>query len=155
MSEPTKILLDESEIPSHWYNVQADLERPIDPALHPGALQPAGPDDFAPLISLMAHLGLIEPRAYHQNAVFAAAVQFAQTECIIPAPEPAHAIKATIDETLACKESGEAKTILFHLCGHGHFDMSAYENYFTSGMVDYAYPEEEVARAMEFVPVIQ
>ena len=120
--------------------------------IHAGGLRYHG---MAPLISLMVHQGLIEPRAYHQNAVFAAAVQFAQTEGIIPAPEPAHAVKATIDEALACKESGEAKTILFHLCGHGHFDMSAYDNYFSGGMVDYAYPEEEIARAMESVPVIQ
>ncbi len=119
--------------------------------IHAGGLRYHG---MAPLISQMVDLGLIEARAFHQRSVFAAAVQFARTEGIVPAPEPAHAIKATIDEALACKESGEAKTILFHLCGHGHFDMSAYESYFSDAMVDYAYPEEEVSRAMESVPAV-
>ena len=109
---------------------------------------------MAPLVSLMVANNLIEPRAYHQKTVFDAAVQFARTEGIIPAPEPAHAVRAAIDEALLCKETGEAKTILFHLCGHGNFDMSAYEQYFAGEMVDYAYPEAEIAKAMESVPVL-
>ncbi|MDA1296925.1 MAG: TrpB-like pyridoxal phosphate-dependent enzyme [Chloroflexi bacterium] len=118
--------------------------------IHAGGLRYHG---MAPLVSLLVAHGLIEPRAYHQKTVFDAAVQFARTEGIIPAPEPSHAIRAAIDEALLCKESGEAKTILFHLCGHGNFDMSAYEQYFSGEMVDYAYPEEAIARAMESVPV--
>jgi tryptophan synthase beta chain len=109
---------------------------------------------MAPLISLMVANGMIEPRAYHQTSVFDAAVQFARTEGIVPAPEPSHAIRAAIDEALICKETGEEKTILFHLCGHGHFDMSAYENYFAGNMVDYAYPEDEIREAMASVPVL-
>ena len=119
--------------------------------IHAGGLRYHG---MAPLISLMVDKGLIEPRAYHQKTVFDAAVQFAQTEGIIPAPEPAHAIRAAIDEALLCKETGEAKTILFHMCGHGNFDMSAYEQYFAGKMVDYTYPEAAVAKAMESVPVL-
>ena len=95
---------------------------------------------------------VIETRAYHQTAVFDAAVQFARSEGIIPAPEPSHAIRAAIDEALLCKESGEEKTILFHMCGHGNFDMSAYEQYFSGDMVDFTYPVEEITRAMESVP---
>ncbi|MCH7741021.1 MAG: TrpB-like pyridoxal phosphate-dependent enzyme [Chloroflexi bacterium] len=119
--------------------------------IHAGGLRYHG---MAPLISLMVHNGLIEPRAYHQKTVFEAAVLFARTEGIIPAPEPAHAIRAAVDEALKCKESGEEKTILFHMCGHGYFDMSAYESYFAGNMVDYSLPDEEIARAMESVPSV-
>ncbi len=119
--------------------------------IHAGGLRYHG---MAPLISLMVHNGLIEPRAYHQKTVFEAAVLFARTEGIIPAPEPAHAIRAAVDEALKCKESGEEKTILFHMCGHGYFDMSAYESYFAGNMVDYSLPDEEIARAMEQVPSV-
>ena len=119
--------------------------------IHAGGLRYHG---MAPLISLMVHNGLIEPRAYHQKTVFEAAVLFARTEGIIPAPEPAHAIRAAVDEALKCKESGEEKTILFHMCGLGYFDMSAYESYFAGNMVDYSLPDEEIARAMESVPSV-
>ena len=94
----------------------------------------------------------MEARAEHQNAVFAAAVLFAQAEGIIPAPEPSHAIKVTIDEALKCKESGESKVILFNLCGHGHFDMAAYDSYFAGSLEDYAYPVEEIQKAMAGIP---
>ncbi len=119
--------------------------------IHAGGLRYHG---MAPLISLMVHNGLIEPRAYHQTAVFDAAVLFARTEGIIPAPEPAHAIRAAVDEALKCKETGEEKTILFHMCGHGYFDMSAYESYIAGSMVDYSLPDDEIARAMEQVPSV-
>ena len=119
--------------------------------IHAGGLRYHG---MAPLISLLVAHGVIEPRAYHQTKVFEAAVQFARTEGIIPAPEPAHAIRAAIDEANRCKEAGQAKTILFHVCGHGHFDMSAYETYLSGRMVDYAYPEAEIAKAMAEVPGI-
>jgi len=117
--------------------------------IHAGGLRYHG---MAPLISLLVDNEVIETRAYHQTAVFDAAVQFARSEGIIPAPEPSHAIRAAIDEALLCKESGEEKTILFHMCGHGNFDMSAYEQYFSGDMVDFTYPEEEITRAMESVP---
>ncbi|MBI2964731.1 MAG: TrpB-like pyridoxal phosphate-dependent enzyme, partial [Chloroflexi bacterium] len=108
--------------------------------IHAGGLRYHG---MAPLISALVKHGMIEARAYHQTKVFEAAVQFARTEGIVPAPEPAHAIRAAIDEALECKRTGESKNILFLLCGHGFFDMSAYENYLSGKMVDYAYPEEE------------
>ena len=73
--------------------------------------------------------GLVEARAYRQNDTFAAALQFAGSEGIIPAPEPAHAIRAVIDEAQAAREAGEERVILFGLCGHGNFDMAAYDAY--------------------------
>jgi len=85
---------------------------------------------MAPSISHLYHLGIIEARAYHQITVFDAAVQFARTEGIIPAPESAHAIRAAIDEALAAREAGERRVILFNLSGHGHFDLGAYDRYF-------------------------
>ena len=123
----------------------------VPPAIHAGGLRYHG---MAPLISLLCNEGVIEARAEHQNSVFAAAVQFARTEGIIPAPEPAHAIKATIDEALKCKETGEAKTILFNLCGHGYFDMGAYDAYLAGKLEDYAYPKEEVEKALAGLPQI-
>ncbi|MBT5318986.1 MAG: TrpB-like pyridoxal phosphate-dependent enzyme [Chloroflexi bacterium] len=119
--------------------------------IHAGGLRYHG---MAPLVSAMADAGLIEARSYNQTECFDAAVLFASTEGIIPAPEPTHALKAAIDEALICKETGEEKSILFHLCGHGHLDLSAYDNYFSGNMVDYALPPEEIAAAMESVPQI-
>jgi len=80
--------------------------------------------------------------------VFNAANLFIKTEGLIPAPEPAHAIKAAIDEALRCKETGEEKTILFLLCGHGHFDMQAFDDYLAGKLQPYEYPEEKVKEAM-------
>ena len=77
---------------------------------------------------------------------------FAKHEGIIPAPEPTHAIKAAIDEALLCKETGEEKNILFNLCGHGHLDLTAYDNYFSGNMVDYSLPSEDITKAMQSVP---
>ena len=119
--------------------------------IHAGGLRYHG---MAPLISLLVKNGVMEPRAYHQTPVFEAAVQFARTEGIIPAPEPSHAIKAAIDEALACKESGEEKTILFHMCGHGNFDLSAFDQYLDGKMVDYAFQQEDVDKALESVPKV-
>ena len=104
--------------------------------IHAGGLRYHGD---SPIISLLYNEGLIEAVAYHQNRVFAAAIQFAKSEGIIPAPESAHAIRATIDEALECKETGEKKTILFNLSGHGHFDMSAYDQYLAGNLEDYDY----------------
>ena len=113
----------------------------VPPRIHSGGLRYHG---MAPLISQLCNEGIIEARAEHQTGVFAAAVQFAKAEGIIPAPEPAHAIKVAIDEALKCRETGEAKNILFNLCGHGYFDMSAYDAYLAGELEDYSYPREEV-----------
>jgi tryptophan synthase beta chain len=107
---------------------------------------------MAPSISHLYHLGIIEARAYHQITVFDAAVQFARTEGIIPAPESAHAIRAAIDEALAAREAGERRVILFNLSGHGHFDLGAYDRYFAGELEDYAYPAEKVREAMQHLP---
>ena len=81
-------------------------------------------------------------------------MQFARSEGILPAPEPTHAIRLAIDEALAAKEAGEAKTILFGLSGHGHFDLSAYDSYLGGSMQDLEYPEEAVEAAMADLPVV-
>jgi tryptophan synthase beta chain len=123
----------------------------VPPPVHAGGLRYHG---MAPIICHLRRLGLIEARAEHQVAVFQSAVQFARTEGIVPAPEPAHAIKVVIDEALKCKESGEAKTILLALSGHGHFDLAAYEAYLTGKLIDYEYPRERVEEALTKVPKV-
>jgi len=123
----------------------------IPEGIHAGGLRYHG---MANLVCELYDQGLMEARAYHQNAVFEAAVQFARTEAIVPAPESAHAIRAAIDEALACKQSGDRKTILFNLSGHGYFDMTAYDNYLSGKLQDFAYPEQRVREAMAAVPVI-
>ncbi len=92
--------------------------------------------------------GTIRSRAYNQVQAFEAATLFAKTEGILPAPEPAHAIKAVVDEALKCKETGEEKTILFLLCGHGHFDMQAFDDYLNGKLPPYEYPKEKVDESM-------
>ncbi len=104
--------------------------------IHAGGLRYHG---ASPLISHLAHLGHIEARAYSQLPVFDAALQFARTEGILPAPESSHAIRAAIDEALTAREQGRARTILFCLSGHGHFDLAAYENYRAGNLVDFQY----------------
>jgi tryptophan synthase beta chain len=105
----------------------------VPPGIHAGGLRYHG---ASPLISHLVAMGHIEARAYSQTPVFDAAVQFARTEGILPAPESSHAIRATVDEALAAREEGRARTILFCLSGHGHFDLAAYENYLTGKLVD-------------------
>ncbi|HUV53318.1 MAG TPA: TrpB-like pyridoxal-phosphate dependent enzyme, partial [Dehalococcoidia bacterium] len=92
--------------------------------------------------------------AVNQIATFQAAVQFARAEGIIPAPEPAHAIKVVIDEALKCKQSGEKKNILLALSGHGHFDLGAYEKYLAGQLEDYDYPKEKVEEALKQLPQV-
>ena len=123
----------------------------VPPRIHSGGLRYHG---MAPLISRLAAEGIIEARAVHQRSVFEAAVQFAKTEGILPAPEPSHAIRVVIDEALKCKEAGQSKSILFNLCGHGHFDLTAYEDYLSGRLEDYAYPREEVERAIAELPKV-
>jgi tryptophan synthase beta chain len=114
--------------------------------IHAGGLRYHG---MAPTVSLMKEEGEVSSRAYNQLEAFDAASLFAKTEGIISAPEPSHAIKATIDEALKCKETGEEKTIVFLLCGHGHFDMKAYDDYNHGNMLPYEYPQEKVNAAMK------
>ena len=104
--------------------------------------------------SSLKELNLIEARAYHQNACFAAGVQFARVEGIVPAPEANHAVRAAIDEALRCKVEGRPQTILFNLCGHGHFDMQAYIDYHAGKLVDQNYDESELAMALAGLPSV-
>jgi tryptophan synthase beta chain len=121
------------------------------PPFHAGGLRYHG---MAPLVSHCQELGLLESRAYTQSEVFAAGVQFARAEGIIPAPEANHAVKGAIDEALRCKTEGKAKTILFNLCGHGHFDMQAYTDYFAGKLVDQTYDEQDLAMALAGLPAV-
>ena len=121
------------------------------PGIHSGGLRYHG---MAPLMSLLHNEGIVEAQAFHQLSVFEAAVQFARAEGIIPAPEAAHAIRAIINEALQAKEAGEERVILFNLCGHGHFDMAAYEAYFAGKLQDYEYPAEAVAAAQQRMPQV-
>lgn len=114
--------------------------------IHAGGLRYHG---IAPTISALAKEKQLETEAFNQIEVFDAAKLFIQSEGIIPAPEPAHAIKGAIDEALRCKETGEEKTILFVLCGHGFFDMAAYDEYFSGRLQPYEYPAEKVAESMK------
>jgi tryptophan synthase beta chain len=117
--------------------------------IHAGGLRYHG---MSPLVSLLKEHGYIEARSVHQRASFAAGIQFARAEGILPAPEPTHAIKAAIDEALAAREAGEARVILFNLCGHGHFDLSAYELYLNGSLEDFEYPKERVEEALKSLP---
>ncbi len=123
----------------------------IPPALHAGGLRYHG---MAPLVSHIKDLGLIEARAYKQVEVFEAGVLFARAEGIVPAPEANHAVKGAIDEALKCKQEGKSRTILFNLCGHGHFDMQAYTDYFAGKLTDKSYAEEELAMALAGLPSV-
>ena len=122
------------------------------PAVHAGGLRYHG---MAPLVSHIKDLGLIDARAYHQVEIFDAGVQFAKAEGIVPAPEANHAVKGAIDEALKCKAEGVSKTILFNLCGHGHFDMQAYTDYFSGKLTDMKYDESELAMALAGLPSVQ
>jgi tryptophan synthase beta chain len=123
----------------------------IPPGIHAGGLRYHG---MSPLVSLLHDEGIIEAQAYHQLSVFEAAVQFARAEGIIPAPETGHAIRAVFDEALKAKEAGEERVILFNLSGHGHFDMAAYEAYFSGKLQDFEYPAEAVAAAQQRMPQV-
>jgi tryptophan synthase beta chain len=122
------------------------------PAFHAGGLRYHG---MAPLVSHLKELGLIEASAYTQTECFAAGVQFARSEGIVPAPEANHAVKGAIEEALRCKREGRAETILFNLCGHGHFDMSAYQKYFAGELRDESYDEKELAMALAGLPSVR
>ncbi len=121
----------------------------IPPSVHAGGLRYHG---MAPMVSHIKDLGLIDARAYHQVEVFEAGVQFARAEGIVPAPEANHAVKGAIDEALKCKQDGRSRAILFNLCGHGHFDMQAYSDYFAGKLTNMSYDESELAMALAGLP---
>ncbi len=123
----------------------------VPPGIHAGGLRYHG---SAPLGSDLVAAGVVEARAVHQLGCFEAAVTFARSEGLIPAPESSHAIRAAIDEALDAKEKGETRTIVFNLSGHGHFDMSAYDAYFAGELRDHAYPEAAIAKAVEDIPKV-
>ena len=123
----------------------------IPSANHAGGLRYHG---MSPILSKLYHDGHMEAVAYEQTRVFEAAVLFAKRETILPAPESAHAIRGAIDEALKCKESGEAKTILFGLTGTGYFDMTAYENYLSGQMSDSIPTDEELQKGFDSLPKI-
>ncbi len=114
--------------------------------VHAGGLRYHGD---APSLSLLVREGYMEAKAYTQNEIFGAAVRFAKTQGIIPAPEPSHAIMGAIDEAIAAREAGEERVILFNLCGHGHFDMQAYDDYLNGRLpeIEFDPADEEAALA--------
>ncbi len=123
----------------------------IPPGFHAGGLRYHG---MGPQVSHVKQLGLIDAVAYKQNECFAAGVTFARAEGIVPAPEATHAVKGAIDEALKCKAEGKARTILFNLCGHGHFDMQAYTDYFAGKLKDDDYSQDELAMALAGLPKV-
>ncbi|MBN2118823.1 MAG: TrpB-like pyridoxal phosphate-dependent enzyme [Anaerolineales bacterium] len=124
----------------------------IPPSIHAGGLRYHG---MAPTLCGLYDAGYIEAVAVKQLSTFEAAIQFAQTEGIIPAPESAHAIRTAIDEALDAKAKGEKRVILFNLSGHGNFDMASYEAYLSGKLVDYEYPAEAIREAMKDLPQVQ
>ena len=123
----------------------------IPPSIHSGGLRYHG---MSPLVSHVVHSGLVEATSHSQVECFTEAVRFARAEGIIPAPEPSHAIRQVVEEVNRAKEEGVEKTSLFNLCGHGHFDMQAYMDYFAKKLQDYEYPEHEVAMALAGLPSV-
>jgi tryptophan synthase beta chain len=124
----------------------------VPPGIHAGGLRYHG---MAPSICALYDAGHIDAVAVKQKPTFEAALQFARSEGIIPAPESAHAIRAAIDEALDAKAKGEKRVILFNLSGHGNFDMTAYESYLGGKLEDYEYPAEAVKEAMQKLPKVE
>jgi tryptophan synthase beta chain len=121
----------------------------VPPPVHAGGLRYHGD---SPIVCALVKAGLIEARAYRQNETFEAAVRFARTEGIIPAPEPAHAIRAVIEEAEAATEAGEERVVLFNLCGHGHFDLSAYDAYLAGTLEDPEFSQADMDAAIARLP---
>jgi tryptophan synthase beta chain len=119
------------------------------PGFHAGGLRYHG---MAPLVSHVKELGLVEAVAFDQLRCFAAGVEFARAEGIVPAPEANHAVRGAIDEALRCREEGVSRAILLNLCGHGHFDMQAYADYLAGKLTDQRYDEAELAMALSGLP---
>src|SRR3954470_1209627 len=123
----------------------------VPPPMHAGGLRYHGD---APMLCGLVKAGVVEARAYRQNETFEAAVQFARTEGIIPAPEAAHAIRAALDEAEAAKQSGEERVVLFNLSGHGHFDLAAYDAYLAGELEDPEFSEHEMEQALARLPEV-
>lgn len=124
----------------------------VPPPIHAGGLRYHG---MAPSICALYDAGYIQAVAVPQLATFEAALQFARTEGIVPAPESAHAIRAAIDEAIEAKNRGERRVILFNLSGHGDYDMSAYQAYLSGQLEDYEYPEEAIKESLEHLPKVK
>ncbi len=123
----------------------------IPPAFHAGGLRYHG---MAPILSALASHGVIQAAALRQNACFEAALLFARTEGIVPAPETSHAIRVVVDEALAAKKAKDERVIVFQFSGHGHFDLNAYDAYLAGNLVDDEYPQEMIAKALKDLPVV-
>ena len=123
----------------------------IPPGFHAGGLRYHG---MAPLVSHLKALDLIEARAVRQTEAFAAGVEFARSEGIVPAPEANHAVRGAIDEALRCREDGISRAIVFNLSGHGHFDMQAYAEYFAGRLTDQEYAEADLSAALAQLPAV-
>ena len=123
----------------------------LPPANHSGGLRYHG---MSYHLSHLYELGLMRAKAYGQKDCFEAGLNFAKQEGIIPAPEGNHAIKGAIDAALECKEKGESKTILFNLCGHGYFDMSAYDDYLNGSMDDDVIDDEGIGKSISQIPEV-
>ena len=121
----------------------------VPPPMHAGGLRYHGD---SPIVCALVKEGLVEARSYRQNETFEAALRFARTEAILPAPEPSHAIRAVIEEAEAAKQAGEERVILLNLCGHGHFDMSAYEAYLAGKLEDPEFSESDMDAALARLP---
>ena len=119
--------------------------------IHAGGLRYHG---MAPSVSALVDSGHVQAVSVPQLATFAAALQFARTEGVVPAPESAHAVRTAIDEALDAKAKGEKRVILFNLSGNGNFDMSSYESYLNGRLQDYEYPEEAIKTAMQELPKV-
>jgi tryptophan synthase beta chain len=119
--------------------------------VHAGGLRYHGD---APSLSMLVHEGHMEATAYTQNQIFEAAKLFASTQGILPAPEPSHAIKGAIDEAIAAREAGEERVILFNLCGHGHFDMQAYDDFNHGRLPDYEFDPADEEAALANLPEV-
>ncbi|KIH77112.1 tryptophan synthase, beta chain [Geoalkalibacter ferrihydriticus] len=124
----------------------------VPPGIHAGGLRYHGQ---SALVSQLYHEGIIEAIAYPQNACFEAALLFARTEGIVPAPESSHAVRAAVDEAIKAREEGHERTILFCLSGHGHFDMSAYDAYLAGQLEDYEYPAESIRESLANLPRVE
>lgn len=122
------------------------------PGIHAGGLRYHGD---SPLVSQLYHDGIIEARAVEQTAIFEAAILFARSEGIVPAPESAHAIRGAIDEALAAREAGESRTILFNLSGHGLLDLPSYDSYFAGKLEDYRLPDDVLQKSLAKLPEVR
>ena len=121
----------------------------VPPPVHAGGLRYHGD---APSLCGLVKAGVVEARAYRQNETFDAAVRFARSEGIIPAPEAAHAIRAVFEEAEQAKQAGEQRVILFNLSGHGHFDLSAYDEYLSGRLEDPEFSEQDMEEALARLP---